>query len=279
MNVAERTNDGAVALPPVTTSARGAVRDVLRWAARFSLLAAVLAVWEIISSLVIPSWDPSFALLFPTPSHVLRTMGRLMATGDLFIHIGSSLRRVCIGYLIAAVMAIPLGVAIGWWRWVETLVDPLVNVLRPIPPMAWIPISILWFGIGDAQNEFIIWLCAFFPILLNTTAGVKAIDPLRVRAALCLGATRMALFRRVILNGALPSIVTGLRIGLGIAWMGLVAAELVAAPSGLGYLISDARALLATDVVVAGRATIGLLGLLIDIAMRRAARALLPWHD
>jgi ABC-type nitrate/sulfonate/bicarbonate transport system permease component len=154
-----------------------------------------------------------------------------------------------------------------------------VNALRPIPPLAWIPISILWFGIGDAQNAFIIWLCAFFPILLNTTAGVKAIDPLHVRAALCLGATRMPLFRRIILNGALPSIVTGLRIGLGIGWMGLVAAELVAAPSGLGYLISDARSLLATDVVVVGMATIGLLGLLIDIGMRRVARALLPWHE
>jgi ABC-type nitrate/sulfonate/bicarbonate transport system permease component len=279
MSMVERIHDGTVGLRPVTPSGRYDVRAVLRWASQFSMLAAVLVSWEIISSLVIPRWDPSFALLFPTPSHVVRTMGRLMASGDLFIHIGSSLRRVCIGYLIAALMAIPLGMTIGWWKRLEILVDPLVNALRPIPPLAWIPISILWFGIGDAQNAFIIWLCAFFPILLNTTAGVKAIDPLHVRAALCLGATRMALFRRIILNGALPSIVTGLRIGLGIGWMGLVAAELVAAPSGLGYLISDARSLLATDVVVVGMATIGLLGLLIDIGMRRVARALLPWHE
>jgi ABC-type nitrate/sulfonate/bicarbonate transport system permease component len=279
MSMVERMHDGAVGLRPVTPSGRYDVRAVLRWASQFALLAAVLVAWEIIGSLVIPRWDPTSALLFPTPRHVVRTMAHLMATGDLFIHIGSSLRRVCIGYSMAALMAIPLGIAIGWWNRVESLVDPLVNAVRPIPPLAWIPISILWFGIGDTQNAFIIWLCAFFPILLNTTAGVKAIDPLHVRAALCLGATRMALFRRVILNGALPSIITGLRIGLGIGWMGLVAAELVAAPSGLGYLISDARSLLATDVVVVGMATIGLLGLLIDIAMRRAARALLPWHD
>jgi len=278
MSVVEGMPNGVGALPPGTPSARGAVRTVLRWASQFSLLAAILVAWEIISNLVIPRWDPHFALLFPPPSHVVRTMGRLLATGDLFIHIGSSLRRVCVGYLMAAVMAIPLGVAIGWWKRVEILVDPLVHLFRPIPPLAWIPLSILWFGIGDAQNEFIIWLCAFFPILLNTTAGVKAIDPLHVRAALCLGATRMALFRRIILNGALPSIVTGLRIGLGIGWMGLVAAELVAAPSGLGYLISDARSLLATDVVVVGMATIGILGLLIDMAMRWVAKALLPWH-
>jgi ABC-type nitrate/sulfonate/bicarbonate transport system permease component len=279
MSRVERRHNGAGALPSRTLSACCAVRAVFRWAARFSLLAAVLVTWEILSGLVMPRWDPHFALLLPPPSHVIRTMVRLMATGDLFLHIGSSLRRVCIGYLMAAVMAIPLGVAIGWWQWVELLVDPLVHLLRPIPPLAWIPISILWFGIGDAQNEFIIWLCAFFPILLNTIAGVKAIDPLHVRAALCLGATRPALFRRVILNSALPSIVTGLRIGLGIAWMGLVAAELVAAPSGLGYLISDARSLLATDVVVVGMVTIGLLGLLIDIAMRWVAKVFLPWHD
>jgi ABC-type nitrate/sulfonate/bicarbonate transport system permease component len=279
VSAVERTHDGEAALLRASPLARRHIYAVLRWASQFSLLAAVLVAWEVISSLAIPRWDPSSALLFPAPSHVVRTMGRLMATGDLFIHIGSSLRRVCIGYLTAAFMAVPLGVAMGWWKAVEVLVDPLVNLLRPVPPLAWIPISILWFGIGDAQNGFIIWLCAFFPILLNTATGVKAIDPLHVRAALCLGATRTALFRRIILNGALPSIVTGLRIGLGIGWMGLVAAELVAAPSGLGYLISDARSLLATDVVVVGMVTIGLLGLLIDIAVRRVAKALIPWLD
>jgi ABC-type nitrate/sulfonate/bicarbonate transport system permease component len=279
MSMVEPTHDGTVGVRPVTPTGCYDVRALLKWTSQFSLLAALLLAWEILSNLVIPRWDPTFALLFPTPSHVVRTMGRLIASGDLFIHIGSSLRRVCIGYLMAVLMAIPLGIAIGWWKRVESLVDPLVNTLRPIPPLAWIPISILWFGIGDAQNAFIIWLCAFFPILLNTTAGVKAIDPMHIRAALCLGATRMALFRRIILNGALPTIVTGLRIGLGIGWMGLVAAELVAAPSGLGYLISDARSLLATDVVVVGMVTIGLLGLLIDLAMRRVARAFIPWHD
>lgn len=273
-----RMKNGSLAIPQGKLLLRLDMRGVLSRAAQFSLLAFLVVAWETTSSLIIPRWDPNLALLLPAPSQVLRTMSRLVASGDLFIHIGSSLRRVFIGYLVAAVMAIPLGIVMGWWKRVESVVDPLVSFLRPIPPLAWIPISILWFGIGDVQNEFIIWLCAFFPILLNTIAGVKGIDPIHIRAALCLGATRRALFQRIILNGALPTVVVGLRVGLGIGWMGLVAAELVAAPSGLGYLISDARTLLATDVVIVGMATIGILGLLIDFAMRRAARALLPWH-
>lgn len=278
MNMFWRMKNGSLAIPQGKLLLRLDMRGVLSRAAQFSLLAFLVVAWETTSSLIIPRWDPNLALLLPAPSQVLRTMSRLVASGDLFIHIGSSLRRVFIGYLVAAVMAIPLGIVMGWWKRVESVVDPLVSFLRPIPPLAWIPISILWFGIGDVQNEFIIWLCAFFPILLNTIAGVKGIDPIHIRAALCLGATRRALFQRIILNGALPTVVVGLRVGLGIGWMGLVAAELVAAPSGLGYLISDARTLLATDVVIVGMATIGILGLLIDFAMRRAARALLPWH-
>ncbi len=278
MNVLWRTKNASVAIPQARPLPRWDVRRLLGRAAQFSLLAVLVVAWEVVSSLIIPRWDPNLALLLPAPSRVLTTMSRMVMSGDLFIHIGSSLRRVFVGYLAAAVIAIPLGIAMGWWKRVEKVVDPLVNFLRPIPPLAWIPISILWFGIGDAQNEFIIWLCAFFPILLNTIAGVKGIDPIHIRAALCLGASRRALFQRIILNGALPNIVVGLRVGLGIGWMGLVAAELVAAPSGLGYLISDARTLLATDVVIVGMATIGILGLLIDFAMRRVARALLSWH-
>ncbi len=278
MNVLGRMKNGSMTIAQRRLLPRLDVRGILSRAAQFSLLAFLVVAWEVVSSLIIPRWDPTLALLLPAPSRVVMTMSRLVASGDLFIHIGSSLRRVFVGYLVAAVIAIPLGIAMGWWKRMEKVVDPLVNFLRPIPPLAWIPISILWFGIGDAQNEFIIWLCAFFPILLNTIAGVKGIDPIHIRAALCLGAGRRALFQRIILNGALPNIVVGLRVGLGIGWMGLVAAELVAAPSGLGYLISDARTLLATDVVIVGMATIGILGLLIDFAMRRVARALLSWH-
>jgi len=165
----------------------------------------------------------------------------------------------------------------SWWPAVEEQLDPLMEILRPIPPLAWIPLSILWFGIGDTQNQFIIFLAVFFPILLNTISGVKSIEPNLIRAARCLGAKQWNILWRVILRAALPQIVTGIRIGLGVGWMALVAAELVGATSGLGFLINDARTVLRTDYVIVGMITIGIVGLLIDWSIRSLARMLLPW--
>src|SRR5206468_2531218 len=146
----------------------------------------------------------------------------------------------------------------GWYRGVRAQLDPVIEVLRPIPPLAWIPLSILWFGIGDEQNEFIIFLGMFFPILLNTIQGVRAADQILVRAARSLGADERRVLTRVILKAALPQIVTGVRVGLGFGWMALVAAELVGANSGLGFLINDARSVLRTDIIVVGMLTIGI---------------------
>jgi len=159
---------------------------------------------------------------------------RVLATGDLLVHIGASLVRVLGGFAIAALVAIPLGTGIALWEWIDDVADPVVEFLRPIPPIAWIPLGILWFGIGDAQNMFIIFLGAFFPILLNTVAGVRRVDRTLVWGALTLGGRRAQIIREIVLPGALPLILTGLRIGLGVGWMALVAAELVAARSGLG---------------------------------------------
>ena len=156
----------------------------------------------------------------------------------------------------------------GWSKTINDQVDPLIEVLRPVPPLAWIPLSILWFGIGDIQNQFIIFLGMFFPILLNTIAGVKNIEPNLIRAARCLGASETRILRRIVLRAALPQIITGIRVGLGVGWMALVAAELVGANSGLGFLINDARTLLRTDVVIVGMITIGVVGLIIDRTIR-----------
>jgi len=160
---------------------------------------------------------------------------------------------------------------------VNEQVDPLVEVLRPVPPLAWIPLSILWFGIGDVQNQFIIFLGIFFPVLLNTIMGVRNIEPNLVRAARCLGASEIRVLRRIVLPAALPQIITGIRVGLGVGWMALVAAELVGANSGLGFLINDARTLLRTDIVIVGMITIGVVGLLIDRTIRVSGRRLMPW--
>jgi ABC-type nitrate/sulfonate/bicarbonate transport system permease component len=149
--------------------------------------------------------------------------------------------------------------------------------LRPIPPIAWIPLSILWFGIGDIQNDFIIFLGMFFPILLNTIAGVKDVQQNLVRAARCLGANQANVLTRVVLKAALPNIVTGIRIGLGTGWMALVAAEIVGANSGLGFLINDSRTVLRTDYVMVGMLTIGLAGLVIDRLVVALSDRFLPW--
>jgi NitT/TauT family transport system permease protein/taurine transport system permease protein len=240
------------------------------------LLAVLILLWQFASKIWIPSIDPHMAVLMPAPSTIAVTAAGMIASGELFYHLFASLKREAVAFLLAA-SAIPLGIAMGWWRLVYNQVNPIMEILRPIPPLAWIPLSILWFGLGDEQNEFIIFLGMFFPILVNTIVGVKNIDPNLVRAARSLGAPEHKLLLRIVLKGALPQIITGIRIGLGVGWMALVAAELVGANSGLGFLINDARSMLRTDTITVGMLAIGITGLLIDTAIRVLSRRLLPW--
>jgi ABC-type nitrate/sulfonate/bicarbonate transport system permease component len=242
----------------------------------FILLAVLLVVWQIISKIWLPSIDPYMAVLMPAPSTIVVTAAGMIASGELFYNLAASLKREAMAFTFAA-SAIPLGIVMGWWRLAYDQVNPIMEILRPIPPLAWIPLSILWFGIGDEQNEFIIFLGIFFPILVNTIVGVKNIDPILVRAARSLGASERRLLARIVFIGALPQIITGVRIGLGVGWMALVAAELVGAGSGLGFLINDARSMLRTDTIIVGMLTIGIVGLLIDTAILALGRRLLPW--
>jgi NitT/TauT family transport system permease protein/taurine transport system permease protein len=244
----------------------------------FAFLLTLVAVWQLACTLWLPRLDTQIAILLPAPSRLLTTATRMIASGELPHHLADSLRREAMAFVLALV-AVPLGIAMGWWQGVRRQLYPVVELLRPIPPLAWIPLSILWFGLGDVQNEFIIFLGMVFPILLNTVAGVRQVDRNLVRAARSLGASESALLLRVVLKAALPQIVIGLRVGLGFGWMALVAAELVGANSGLGFLINDARSLLRTDIVVVGMLTIGVTGLVIDLALRRAAAWLLPWSN
>jgi ABC-type nitrate/sulfonate/bicarbonate transport system permease component len=238
-----------------------------------ALLAALVAVWWYVSTQIL---DRTTRVLLPPPQAIAVAAWELTRTGDLWHHLRDSLRRELVAFLWA-LSAVPLGIAMGWWKRVENQVDPIVEMLRPVPPLAWIPLSILWFGVGDTQNEFIIFLGCFFPILVNTVAGVKGVEPNLVRAARCLGAGERQTLWRVVLRAALPQIITGIRVGLGVGWMALVAAELVGASSGLGFLINDARTVLRTDYVIVGMATIGIVGLLIDRVIRGVTRRLLPW--
>jgi ABC-type nitrate/sulfonate/bicarbonate transport system permease component len=239
------------------------------------LLAAALLAWWYVSVHVL---DKTTRTLLPPPTQVLVAAWELIQSGDLWRHVRDSVKRELVAFLWAT-SSIPLGIAMGWWKAVEDQVDPLIEMLRPVPPLAWIPLSILWFGIGDVQNQFIIFLGCFFPILINTVQAVKGIEPNLIRASRALGASELSVLWRVVLPAALPQIITGIRVGLGVGWMALVAAELVGANSGLGFLISDARTVLRTDYVIVGMAAIGIIGLAIDSTIRSAARRMLPWSQ
>lgn len=241
-------------------------------------IAALIGAWEALARLVLPRLDPLFAILVPPPSLAFMSGLRAAVSGELLRHILASSERVLLAWSAVAVIAIPLGIAIGWWPRVNRFLGSIIEMVRPIPPIAWIPISILWFGIGMTQNVFIIMIGAFFPILINTVHGVRSVEPILIRAALNLGATPWKLLRKVVLYGALPNIFTGLRIGLGVSWMLVVAAELVAATSGLGFMIEDARNFLRTDIIFMGMVIIGCMGILMERILRRVERALLVWY-
>ena len=260
-------------LPP----ARPAWRRVLGRLSHFWLLVTFVVVWQLIS-VYGQRINPQLEVMMPPPTAVFSAAVDLLGRGVLFTHIFDSMYRVLLAVGTATVLGVPLGLAMGWSARFRSVVDPLLEFIRPIPPLAWIPLSILWFGLGDAQIVYIIFLAAFFPVVLNSMAGARDVDPYLLRAGLSLGASRGELFRTVVLPAALPNIFTGMRIGLGIGWMALVAGELVAAPSGLGYLINNARTLFRSDYILLGMVLIGVLGLFLDYLMRQAARLVMPWH-
>jgi len=208
--------------------------------------------------------------LFPTPLEVARGIAELANKGLLVKYIVASLYRVTWGFTLAVCIGVPLGLFLGWFSWAYSAINPIIQILRPISPIAWIPLAILWFGVADAAPIFLIFLASVFPITVSACAAVANIQPVYVRAARNFGLTRLQLFRRVIIPATLPQIITGLRIALGIAWLVVVAAEMIAVNSGLGFLIIDARnAGKRYDLVVAGMILIGLIGLCLDLLVRR----------
>ena len=258
--------------PPVPAWRRALSRVAHLW-----LLVAFLVVWQF-ASIYGQRINPQLDVMLPPPTAVFSAAVDLLKRHVLFTHIFDSLYRVLLAVGAAALLGVPLGLAMGWSLRIRRAVDPLLEFIRPIPPLAWIPLSILWFGIGDMQIVYIIFLAAFFPVVLNSMAGARDDDSYLVRAGLSLGASRGELFRTVVLPAALPQIFTGIRVGLGIGWMALVAGELVAAPSGLGYMINNARTLFRSDYILLGMVLIGVLGLMLDFVMRQLIRFSMPWY-
>jgi ABC-type nitrate/sulfonate/bicarbonate transport system permease component len=206
----------------------------------------------------------AFPDLVPSPLATFGTGADMVASGALLSHVGISLQRVLVGYLAGCAIGVLLGTLMGRVEVIRQFADPLLQLMRPISPVALVPLSIIWFGIGDLSRYFIIFYGVVIIMIMNTAAGVAATPGLRINAARCFGATRLQIFRRIIIPSAVPYILTGMRVALGFAFMGIVAAEMIAAQSGIGYLIMQSRMLLRTDVMFVGLVTLGVLGALID---------------
>ncbi|HTH60838.1 MAG TPA: ABC transporter permease [Paraburkholderia sp.] len=254
--------------------ARSARDPLRRWRmAGFALPFAVLAMIELA---VRADWLP--AHLVPAPSEILETLAR-MGAARVARHVGASTLRVFAGFGAGAGLAVVVGAAMGLSRRIDALFEPSFQALRAIPSLAWVPVLLLWLGIDEAPKITLIAIGAFFPVHLAVVAGIRGVDRKLVELGAVYRLGSFALFRRILLPAALPQIVTGLRTGLSLAWMFMVAAELIAATRGLGYLLSDGRETGRPDLVFAAILLLALLGKLTDGAMRRIETRLLSWRD
>lgn len=229
-------------------------------------------------ALAIVAWDLAVRLsdrsLLPGPWAVVVALGELARTGKLFRYAIASLFRVTWGFGLAVLIGIPLGLALGWYQRGGRTAGPILQFLRPISPLAWIPLSILWFGVGDGAAVFLIFIATVLPLTLSAMQAAHNVHPVHVAAAKNFGLSGFGILRRVILPAALPDLIGAIRIALGIAWLVVVAAEMIAVNSGLGFLIVDARnAGDRYDLVVAGMVAIGVIGLVLDNALRALASA------
>jgi len=245
---------------------------------RVASLALFFAVWwgvSLLNAHVIKFFNP---VLLPSPAEVLATGIKMAASGELLRHIVASLSRVLWGFGIAAALGVIAGTALGRSRLLEHLVEPTIEMLRPIPPLAFLPMMVLWFGIGEASKVAFIAYAAFFPVFTTTVEGIKYVDPVLVRAAASLGASDRQIFWHVILPAATPNILTGLRLAFGLSFFVIVAAEFIAADSGLGFLINDARTFFLVSNMLLGAAVIGIIGVVANVGLRRLESWLLRWR-
>ncbi|WP_425335627.1 ABC transporter permease subunit [Pseudomonas helleri] len=236
----------------------------------------VLALWWIATN---SGWIKP--LFLPSPQAVWAQMMEVSRDGfadaSLLTHIGWSALRVFGAFLLAVLTAIPVGILMGVNRVARGVFDPLVEFYRPLPPLAYLPLVVIWMGIGEGSKVLLIYLAMFAPLALSARAGVKSVAIEQIHAAYSMGASRGQVLKYVIMPAALPEILTGMRIAIGFGWTTLVAAEMVAATAGLGFMVLTASKFMATDVVIMGILVIGLLALLFDLGMRWLERKLVPW--
>jgi ABC-type nitrate/sulfonate/bicarbonate transport system permease component len=220
--------------------------------------------------------DPFF---FPAPSKMLTTLWKMTISGEIFPHIGISIVRAVSGYIIAAIFGLSIGLLVAWSRVCELIFDPLIELIRPISTFALVPIMFVWFGIGDGSKTVIIVKACFFPIVLNTIAGIKGVDSRLIQAARSLGAKGSQIWTMVLIPSALPMIITGMRVSTAMSMLAIVGVEMLAADSGIGFLVIDAQRVFATDRMFAGIIVISLMGVGLDRIARWAQKRLLSWHS
>ena len=254
---------------------------------RFAGLARQVLMAAISIGMVLLAWHLSVGTLFnpalvPAPAATFAKAWNMMVSGELFMHIGVSLKRVLVGYVIGCVCGIMLGAVMGRFWLARELADPVLELIRPISPVAIVPLAMLWFGIGEMSKYFIIVYATLIIVLLNTAAGVSRTPVTRIRAARCLGASEYEVFLKVVLPSAVPFVLTGMRVALGFSFMGIVAAELIGAREGLGFLIMNSQLLLQTDQLFVGLLALGVVGLIVDRIFRavlaRSMRRYMQFH-
>jgi NitT/TauT family transport system permease protein/sulfonate transport system permease protein len=233
-----------------------------------------MLVWESLALLGIVN-----ANILPRPSVLALTALKLARSGVLFANAAGSLARVLAGFILATLLGVGGGLVLGAFLVVGRRVVPLLDMLRPIPPIAWIPIAIMWFGLGNHSAVFIVAVGAFFPIFLNTYSGIRSISQAHLNAALCLGAGARLIMTDILLPAALPRILTGLRVGVGIAWTSVIAAEMVGTREGLGYAIQLNRTMLEMESVVVNMIVIGLIGWVMNKGVGQLERWLTRWNQ
>jgi NitT/TauT family transport system permease protein len=251
---------------------RGELRSVVIGAISLGL---VLLAWHLLTTYRV-SAHVRFVNV-PSPGMVFESLLRAVRDPKFFNHVLLSCRRIFIGFAIAAVVAVPLGLLMGRFRLIRDIIFPVSEVLRPIPAIAWVPMSIMLWPSNEESIVFITYLGSFFPILLNTLHGMTQVDPVLVRAAQCLGARERAIFTEVYFPATLPHIFTGLTIGMGVAWVSLIAAEMISGQFGIGYFTWEAYSLVQYPDIVLGMVCIGVLGLGSSALIRGIGRALMPW--
>lgn len=247
-----------------------------------AVILAFLILWQLVAMLKVVS-----PVLLPAPTTIIKSFYHMLFNpvggAKLIVHIWASIEKFLIGFLIAAILGSFLGIWMGWSDKMNAVVAPLFEIIRFIPPVAWISFAILWFGMGLAAQTYIIGIGVFVPALENSRQAIKMIDPIYIKVARVFGASDRTIFWKILLPAGLPLLIAGIRIGMGIGWMCLVAAEMISRPTllggeGLGYLIETSRKTLHSDYIIGGMLLIGLIGYCMDVAIRYIEKVICPWR-